>query len=57
LERGKLKIETVSANVLGNGGGELGGLRGLGSETAANLRGADIDVEAREEVKGGLAAG
>jgi hypothetical protein len=58
MERGKSAIEAVGKNVLGNGSGELGGLRRLGvAELVSNLRGADLDVEAGKQVEGGLLAG
>jgi hypothetical protein len=65
FERGKSEVEAVCTNVLENGGGKLGGLLRLGvgggwrvgTDAVSNFRGANLDVEAGEQVEGGLLAG
>ena len=57
MGRGKSTIEAMDTNVLGNGSGELGGLRRLGADAVSDIGGADVDVEAGKQLEGGLLAG
>jgi hypothetical protein len=47
----------VGTNVLENGSGKLGWLRRLSADVVADFGGADVNVQAGEQIEGGFSAG